>query len=103
MAQREPRNPCERIAAELRSAIAEGTFSPGEFLPTVAELATLHQVSTGTAHRAIALLSSENLIEVARGRRARIRPNARLAVGVDSLDSNAVEASSVASRADLTS
>jgi integrase len=65
-----PRGPYEIIAATLRDEIQRGLLKPGDQLPTVAELAAAHTVSVGTAHRAIALLKNEGLIEVARGRRA---------------------------------
>jgi integrase len=58
-----------KIAHELRAAINEGRLGPGDALPTVAELAAIHNVAMGTASRAIALLNSEGLIDVQRGRR----------------------------------
>lgn len=64
------RVPYEIIAAALREQIQIGHLKPGDPLPTVAELAAAHTVSVGTAHRAIALLKDEGLIDVARGRRA---------------------------------
>ena len=66
------RGPYEIIAASLREQIQIGHLKPGDRLPTVAELAAAHTVSVGTAHRAIALLKDEGLIEVARGRRATV-------------------------------
>jgi integrase len=44
-------------------------------MPTVAELAMAHMVAVGTAHRAMALLKAEHLIEVTRGRRATVAAN----------------------------
>lgn len=70
---REPRGPYETIAAELRDLILTGKLRPDDQLPTVAELAASHNVSAGTAHRAVALLRSEDLIEVSRGRRAVVK------------------------------
>lgn len=64
------------IAAELREEIATGQLRPGDELPTVAEIAELYSVAVGTAHRAIALLHTERLIEVSRGRRAKVAPGA---------------------------
>jgi DNA-binding GntR family transcriptional regulator len=58
------------IAAELRQQIMTGRLRAGEQLPTIAELATLHGVAVGTAHRAIDLLRSEELIDSSRGRRS---------------------------------
>jgi integrase len=75
-APREPRGPYEVIAAELREKIATGHLRAGNELPTVAEVASLYNVAVGTAHRAIDLLHTEGLIEVSRGRRAKVAPGA---------------------------
>ena len=75
---RPPRSPYEKVAASLRDAIASGRWASGEQLPTVAELAATHTVSVGTAHRAIALLRDEGLVEVSRGRRAVIADGQKL-------------------------
>ncbi|RSN31344.1 site-specific integrase [Amycolatopsis sp. WAC 04169] len=69
---RRPRCPYETIAAELRTAIADGTLTPGSALPTIQELATIHHVAPSTAHRAIAQLTRQHLITVTRGCRARV-------------------------------
>jgi integrase len=66
------RSPYQQIAADLRGAITSGALSSGGQLPTVAQLAAKYGVSVGTAHRAIAALASEGLIEVTRGRRATV-------------------------------
>jgi hypothetical protein len=66
-------SPYEMIAASLRDEITSGERSPGDQLPAVPDLAETHGVSVGTAHRAIALLTAEGLIEVSRGRRATVR------------------------------
>lgn len=70
--KRKPRGPYEEIAAELRNAIHDGTLPPGAELPTVTELAVTHDVAAGTAQRAMALLRTEGLIQVSRGRRATV-------------------------------
>ena len=67
------RGPYEIIAAALREEIQTGHLKPGDRLPTIAHLAAAHTVSVGTAHRAIALLKDEGLIEVTRGRRAIVK------------------------------
>jgi integrase len=69
-APRAPRGPYEVIAADLREAIAGGALRPGDQLPSVVDIASKYHVAAGTAHRAIALLREEGLIDVARGRRA---------------------------------
>ena len=52
-------------------------FRAGDQLPTVAELAALHNVAVGTAHRAIDQLHTEGLTQVSRGRRATVAPVTR--------------------------
>jgi integrase len=66
------RGPYETIAEILRDQIRTGRLQPGDQLPTVAELAVANNVAVGTAHRALALLKTEGLVEVARGRRATV-------------------------------
>jgi DNA-binding transcriptional regulator YhcF (GntR family) len=63
-------NPYQRIAADLRSAIACGALRIGDRLPPVAELANRYHVSFGTAQRAVAKLRDAGLIKVSRGQRA---------------------------------
>jgi DNA-binding GntR family transcriptional regulator len=65
-------NPYQRIAADLRAAIACGVLRPGDHLPTVEELAERYGVATGTAHRAVAELQRGGLVTVSRGRRASV-------------------------------
>jgi DNA-binding transcriptional regulator YhcF (GntR family) len=69
----EPRAPYERIAVELRNAILDGRFAASEPLPTIKQLADTYQVATGTAHRALSLLTDWGLIDVSRGQRATVR------------------------------
>lgn len=73
--KRKPRGPYEEIAAEIRNAIHDGTLPPGAELPTVAELAVTHDVAVGTAQRAMAVLRTEKIIEVRRGKRATVASN----------------------------
>jgi integrase len=63
-------SPYQVIATELRTAIVDGSLSPGTALPTVKQLAITHHVAPNTAHRALTLLAREHLITVIRGRRA---------------------------------
>jgi integrase len=65
-------SPYERVAEGLRAQIRVGILKPGDQLPTVAELAVANAVAMSTAHRAVALLRVEGLIDVARGRRSRV-------------------------------
>jgi len=64
------------IAASLREQISDGRRAPGELVPTTHDLAVAHNVSIATAHRAVALLTDEDLIDVSRGRRARVSASA---------------------------
>lgn len=66
----ETSNPYQRIAADLRGAIAAGALAVGDKIPPVVELASRYNVSTGTAHRAIAKLKKDGLISSSRGKRA---------------------------------
>jgi integrase len=68
-----PRGPYESIAADLRADIESGRLKPGDQLPTIVQLAATYTVAAGTAHRAVASLATEGLIEVTRGRRAMVR------------------------------
>jgi len=45
-------------------------------VPTTHDFGVAHNVSIATAHGAIALLAGEGLIEVSRGRRARVKKQA---------------------------
>lgn len=65
-------SPYQKIAAELREQIAAVGLRPGDQLPAVVELASAYGVSVGTAHRAVALLTAEGLVNVIRGRRATV-------------------------------
>jgi integrase len=67
---KKPRGPYESIAQTLRDDILSGRLKPGDQLPTVVQLAAEFTVAAGTAHRAMALLASEGLITVTRGKRA---------------------------------
>lgn len=58
----------ERVAAEIRRAIAEGEASPGERLPPARDLAAVLGVNRNTVLRALRLLRDEGLLEFRRGR-----------------------------------
>jgi len=67
-----PPNPYQTIADNLRTAIHNDTLQHGNTLPTIKDLATQYHVAPSTAHRAIAVLATEGLVTVSRGRRATI-------------------------------
>lgn len=58
----------DQIASDLRSAIERGDYTPGERLPTEAELVEKWKVSRPTVRDALGILISEGLISSARGR-----------------------------------
>ncbi|MFI7246162.1 GntR family transcriptional regulator [Streptomyces qinglanensis] len=59
----------ERIADELRRAIADGHYPVGATLPSEAELATAHGASRGTVRQAVSALLAEGLIGSRQGAR----------------------------------
>ena len=77
--------PYELLANALRTQIVNGTLAPGDQLPTMAEIAVANSCAIGTAHRALALLREEGLVEVSRGRRATVTgpPFSEQAAGPD--------------------
>jgi len=58
----------ERVAAEIRRAIADGEAKPGERLPPARDLATVLGANRNTVLRALRLLRDEGLLEFRRGR-----------------------------------
>lgn len=62
----------EEIAAWLRESIGTGTFSPGDLLPSEAELCRRFGSSRGPVRQAMATLRAEGLISSGRGRRSRV-------------------------------
>jgi integrase len=64
----DPQHPYEVLAVELRSAILAGSYPNGTPLPPTKQIANEHNVSAGTAHRAISLLKDWGLARV-EGRR----------------------------------
>jgi integrase len=70
--ERKPRHAFEKLAAELRSAIAAGQYPVGSELPYARDLATIHNVSVGTVSRAISDLKDRGLVEARQYQRARV-------------------------------
>lgn len=58
----------ERVAAEIRRAIADGEVKPGQRLPLAKDMATVLGVNKNTVLRALRVLREENLLEFRRGR-----------------------------------
>ena len=67
--QSPPVGPYVQIARDLRGAIRCGALGVGDVLPPVKELARRYGVAVSTAHRAIAQLAAEGVIQASRGRR----------------------------------
>ncbi|SET47013.1 GntR family transcriptional regulator [Nonomuraea wenchangensis] len=65
--------PANRIAAELRAAIADGRYQPGAQLPPVRDLAKQYGVSRNTAAKAINILRTEGAIVTRYGSGAYVR------------------------------
>jgi DNA-binding FadR family transcriptional regulator len=65
-----PTAPFEKLAHQLRAAIADGTLPIGDYLPSNEQLAKVHGVSRATVQRAVAMLATHGLVEVSKGRRA---------------------------------
>lgn len=57
----------EQIAQQIRDAISDGIYGPGERLPTETEFAESFHVSRGTIREALRMLSANNLVESSRG------------------------------------
>jgi integrase len=74
-------SPYQRIAADLRDQISDGTLSEGDVFPTLDELCAAYGVAAGTAHRAVAQLRTWGLVTTTRGHRTRVvgsvRPEGR--------------------------
>jgi GntR family transcriptional regulator len=67
----------ERVAAELRRAIAEGEAQPGERLPPARDLAAVLGVNSNTVFRALRQLRDEGILEFRRGRGITVVGDAR--------------------------
>jgi GntR family transcriptional regulator len=65
-----PEAPCgdAEVAAEIRSAIADGEAKPGERLPPAGDLAAVLGVNRNTDLRALRILRDEGLLDFRRGR-----------------------------------
>jgi DNA-binding GntR family transcriptional regulator len=51
----------EQVASALERRIAEGTYLPGEFAPSISDISAEFGVAPGTARRALALLDTRGL------------------------------------------
>lgn len=70
MALETPRARYQQVADELREAIKRGEHPPGSMLPSQPELAKKYNLNQTSINRAIAVLRSEGLVRIERGRGA---------------------------------
>jgi DNA-binding GntR family transcriptional regulator len=73
----DPRPAYQRVADDLRRAIATGTYRPGDQLPTLAELTSRYGIAVMTARDAIRQLVTEGLVISRQGKGAYVlrQPN----------------------------
>ncbi|MFJ9696369.1 GntR family transcriptional regulator [Kitasatospora sp. NPDC101183] len=62
-----------RLAADLRTAILDGTYPPNSVLPKLTDLAAQYGIAKDTVRQAVALLVEEGLVEVVRRRGTVVR------------------------------
>jgi GntR family transcriptional regulator len=70
MDQADPRPAYQRVADDLRHAIATGTYQPGDQLPTLADLNTRYGIAIMTARDAIRQLVADGLVVSRQGKGA---------------------------------
>ncbi|MGH3550063.1 MAG: GntR family transcriptional regulator [Pseudonocardiaceae bacterium] len=87
MDQPDPRPAYQRVADDLRQAIAAGTYRPGDQLPTLAELTTRYGIAVMTARDAIRHLATEGLVVSRQGKGAYVlrQPTANESITVSEL------------------
>jgi DNA-binding GntR family transcriptional regulator len=66
----------QRIADDLRAAIAAGTYGPGERIPGENDLMATYGVARMTARQALAVLADDGLTDTRRGAGVFVRPAA---------------------------
>lgn len=71
----------DQIAGQVRVALADARIAPGDRLPAAREVANGLDINVHTVLRAYATLRSEGLLDVRRGRGARIRSDADPGLG----------------------
>jgi DNA-binding GntR family transcriptional regulator len=66
----DPRPAYQRVADDLRHAIATGTYQPGDQLPTLSELTVRYGIAVMTARDAIRQLVADGLVVSRQGKGA---------------------------------
>jgi GntR family transcriptional regulator len=74
------RQPWEVVADALRHAIADGTYRPGDQLPSESQLADQHSSSRPTVRRALRELRLRGLIETRQGKGAFVRRQSAVSI-----------------------
>ncbi|MFC8511126.1 GntR family transcriptional regulator [Streptomyces sp. NPDC057411] len=69
------RTAAKTIADDLRTRIKDGTFRPGDVLPTSREIAETYGVTLKTVNAGVDLLKAEGLVVGEQGGRRRVRAN----------------------------
>jgi GntR family transcriptional regulator len=83
----DPRPAYQRVADDLRQAIANGTYQPGDQLPTLAELTGRYGIAVMTARDAIRQLTTEGLVVSHQGKGAYVlrQPSAEQSITLTQL------------------
>lgn len=78
----------QEVAEEIRQKIADGTYSPGDELPSIERLMEQYDVSRTTVRAALKLLTDDGLLNPGRGRRkTTVRDSRRIRVSFSRYDS----------------
>ncbi|MET9417529.1 winged helix-turn-helix domain-containing protein [Streptomyces klenkii] len=67
-----PRAPYMRVLATLLADIESGKYSPGDPIPSEAELCKTHGVARETARRAVRVLRERGIVETEWGKGSRV-------------------------------
>lgn len=77
VSRRDRRPVYQQIADDLLHEITTGRYTPGDELPTLAELCRTYQVSKATASSALTVLDHQGLIAIRHGLRPVVLPPAQ--------------------------
>lgn len=78
----DPRPPYQQVSAELRASILTGTFTPGDKLPSQAELSRHYGVARMTVQQALRILKDDGLIVSRQGSGMFVRERMARPVGL---------------------